>query len=670
MDKFVPYKILHWQIDNQLPLQKDSGKALIYAWWKHLPLAQAWWEGDESWQTIQDSLLTSAGKTIAEYPHGIFPDTLEELKSVTPAAAAKIDAWLKGIPAENLSPVSVVICTRNRPGAIKTCLENLLLCKGDFEIIVVDNSPSDDSTKAVVSNFPTVRYLREPRPGLDIARNTGALAAQFELVAFTDDDVIVPDSWIENIAGSFQDSRTMAVTGLVMPAQLDSPAQYFFERYWSFNKGFVPRVFDSRYFGDHKSWGAPVWEIGAGANMAFRKSIFLKAGYFDERLDAGAAGCSGDSEMWYRILAEGYTCGYNPQLIAYHQHRTTMAELKNQLFHYMKGHVAALYIQEEKYPGNGNEHRINKGLFRYYFHQLLGAAAGRRALFIWPQIKGCLAGARFYKKNNQLIYKEGSPLQEGRGNAADTKAPLVTVVITCYNHGRFLKKAINSVLEQTHSNLEIIVVNDGSTDNTSTICRQYSKQVRYVYLQRKGLSAARNAGVKLAMGAYTVFLDADDFLYSEAVEINLYFFNYLPGIKMVSGGHHLVDEDGRMLSAPKTMVVEGENYRALLEGNYIAMEAAAMYDTGIFNELQFDTALEACEDYDLNLKIARRYPVFGHDKVLAAYRRHGKNMSDNRNKMLRCALEVLERQRPDLENQTEKSALENGIENWTKHYSQ
>jgi GT2 family glycosyltransferase len=77
------------------------------------------------------------------------------------------------------------------------------------------------------------------------------------------------------------------------------------------------------------SCGVPAWDVGAGANMAFRKTVFEKVGYFDERLDVGASGCSGDSEYWYRIMAEGFTCRYFPHIYVYHQHRESWDDLKS-----------------------------------------------------------------------------------------------------------------------------------------------------------------------------------------------------------------------------------------------------------------------------------------------------------------------------------------------------
>jgi len=304
-------------------------------------------------------------------------------------------------PVRDARDASVIVCTRERPAALARCLAALAaLDPAPGEVVVVDNAPASAATREVVAASPGVRYVVEPRPGLDRARNAGLAAARGALVACTDDDVAVPRDWLGRLLAPFADPAVVAVTGLVVPAELATDAQLVFERHFGgLDRGYEARRFDAAWFARHRRAGAPVWQIGAGANMAFRRAAVLAAGGFDERLDAGAAGCSGDSELWYRLLAAGGVCVYTPAAVVHHHHRATLPELRRQVHDYMRGHVTALLVQFERHRHWGNLYRLAIGLPAYYARQLVvGALRGfplesRVAL---GGAAGALAGLRYY----------------------------------------------------------------------------------------------------------------------------------------------------------------------------------------------------------------------------------------------------------------------------------
>ena len=130
-----------------------------------------------------------------------------------------------------------------------------------------------------------------------------------------------------------------------------------------------------------------------------RTAIIEQVGGFDERLDVGAAGCSGDSEMWYRIMASGGTCRYEPTAVVFHRHRRDLESFKQQIFSYMRGHVAALLIQFEKTGHWGNLRRLFLSLPQYYI-RLLGQKHIKgyrpRHLTLFREIKGYFSGVLFY----------------------------------------------------------------------------------------------------------------------------------------------------------------------------------------------------------------------------------------------------------------------------------
>ena len=663
MSRYHPYQVNHiWlnQLDNWPQFQAP---ALYFFWWHQRPIAHVWLDKALTQIEYQWKVLEACSKNQGWNQAGIsnWEELIAAIQSLHPLIVTKEE-----------QPVSIVICTRNRREDLQKCLDQLLLSIQERdEIIVVDNAPDNQSTASLVAQYSKVTYVLEPRKGLDIARNTGAKAANNQIIAYTDDDVQVAVDWIENIRNAFDDPMTMAVTGLVIPQSLETRTQYIFERYWGFNRGYQKKTFDKAYFEVMLPHGVPVWDIGAGANMAFRKAAFELVGYFDERLDVGAAGCSGDSEIWYRILASGWNCVYQPMAVAYHQHRKEKKALSNQLYHYMRGNTCSLLIQHEQWGHEGNLKRLYTYLPAYYWARIKERIKhGFKENFgsILTEIRGCIAGWQYYQQVKLLPRTTELLLAPRLYQPVEANAnSLVSVIITAYNYGHYLEQAINSVLQQTHAEKEIIVIDDGSTDQTQELLAQYPL-VRSFKTNRVGLSWARNIGAVAAKGQFLVFLDADDYLLPDALEQNLHQFAAKPLAAFVSGAHLRIDDAGTFIPHPEAPYKFEDNYISLLQGNYIAMEATVMYRRELFFHFRFNTQLEACEDYELNLQIARHLPVFSHREFIAVYRIHKKNMSANQERMLKAAILVLEQQLDQTRNEAEKAALAIGLANWKIHY--
>ncbi|MDG2528028.1 glycosyltransferase family 2 protein [Caulobacter endophyticus] len=133
--------------------------------------------------------------------------------------------------------------------------------------------------------------------------------------------------------------------------------------------------------------------------MAFRRQALLAAGLFDERLDVGAAGCSGDSEMWHRILKRGGLCRYEPSAVVFHYHRRDEPGLKRQLHAYMSGHAAALLVQREAHASGGELRRLLVTLPLHYAASLKRRALGRARpedAFTLTELSGLISGIVFY----------------------------------------------------------------------------------------------------------------------------------------------------------------------------------------------------------------------------------------------------------------------------------
>jgi glycosyltransferase involved in cell wall biosynthesis len=243
---------------------------------------------------------------------------------------------------------------------------------------------------------------------------------------------------------------------------------------------------------------------------------------------------------------------------------------------------------------------------------------------------------------------------------------IISIVITCYNHGSYLQKAIDSILCQNRNDTEIIVVDDGSIDDTAAVTRS-NAVVRYIYQENGGLPAARNTGIEHSNGKYIAFLDADDWFLPDSLDINCKLLDEDETLAFVSGAHIKVNAGGDTIET-SIATVSSDHYQHLLTGNYIGMHATVMYRKSVFEKLKFDTALHACEDYDMYFKIARSKKVKHHEQVLAAYRIHNQNMSSNTLLMLDTTLLVLERQKTFLKNESEKQAYRTGISVWKNYY--
>jgi GT2 family glycosyltransferase len=189
------------------------------------------------------------------------------------------------------------------------------------------------------------------------------------------------------------------VTGPALPNALATEAQVAFETFWSFDRRYQPVLFTPDFARQTRSRGTPAWIIGAGANMAFRRQAFLVLGGFDKRLDVGAAGCGGDSEFWYNLLARGKTCRYEPSAVVFHAHRRDWKDLESQIFHYMRGHVTALLIQFEKHRHWGNLRRLFVSL-PFYWARLFFRGCRRgfspRHRFLSKELAGSLCGFWYY----------------------------------------------------------------------------------------------------------------------------------------------------------------------------------------------------------------------------------------------------------------------------------
>lgn len=417
--------------------------------------------------------------------------------------------------------VSVVVCTRDRPDDLERCLRSLLLLEpAPVEIVVVDSAPTSDTTRALCADLP-VRYTVEPIAGLSRARNRGILATTGDVIAFTDDDCVVDPAWLAGIGARLADPRVGLVTGVVVPLELETPAQQLFEARGGFGRGYARIVLDGAQIGPMTSVG----RIGAGANFVVRRSAIERVGAFAEWLGSGTpAGAAEEYDLFCRLLAAGDRLVFDPEQIVWHRHRRDTGALQRTLFAYARGSTAYA-TQRVLLDGDLGAARILQWWWlRHLPRELVRIAArdrGRSELrLLLAEALGTLSGPfglwtsrRSRRDVRQLdLPKPGSPVAAARPTVA-REAGSVSVVVPTRDRAASLERLLRELALQSYppERLEAVVVLDGTGDDSAAVASSLDVPYRVTVraLDRVGVGAARNAGTAAATGDIVVFLDDD-----------------------------------------------------------------------------------------------------------------------------------------------------------------
>lgn len=295
---------------------------------------------------------------------------------------------------------SVIICTRNRPKQVKQCLEAMSrLDYPAFEVVVVDNAPSDLRTRQLAEMW-AVRYIVEPIPGLDRARNMGAQACTTEIVAYLDDDAIPEPGWLSGLVQEFKDPLVMAVTGQIRASRVETEAERLCAMIGGTKIGgeerrvvdsATPNWFEMANFGG----------IGDGGNMAFRHNAFKVWPGFHERLDSGVVldGC-GEHYAFFKLIDLGYRVAYTPHAVVLHPFPATMGFF---LARYLKdlanatGYMTLLLYEEPKYRRETMKYLVEgiRGTKRTWRAQVINPLP-RHIIPRWRVLLGYLTGPFLY----------------------------------------------------------------------------------------------------------------------------------------------------------------------------------------------------------------------------------------------------------------------------------
>jgi len=223
------------------------------------------------------------------------------------------------------------------------------------------------------------------------------------------------------------------------------------------------------------------------------------------------------------------------------------------------------------------------------------------------------------------------------------EAPTVTIYITNYNYGRYLRKAVDSVLDQKYSSWELIIIDDGSTDNSRKILLRYEHhpKIQIVYQDNKGLNVSNNIALRLSRGKYIMRLDADDYLDENALVVLANILDQHPDIGLVYPDYYRVDADGKIIDIHRRNKLDKEItvYDIPAHGACTLIRKECLIDIGGYSE---DVR---CQDgYDLWIRFIRKYKVYNVNVPLFYYRQHGSNMTKDEKTILEARHKIKRRE--------------------------
>jgi len=356
-------------------------------------------------ETLTLRVQTAAKTTLATAVH-----RHEELDARTGNAGwTATVACPRQFPARGEAGVSIVICTRDRTNSLRDCLRAVREVRYQpLEILVVDNAPSGKETNELVAALAQedarIRYTCELRPGLSSARNHGLAQARYDLVAFTDDDVIVDAAWPAALAAGFaSDPEAVCVTGFVPARALDTWSERYFDARYSWGELAEPRRYDLQ---DHRLpthlYPFRAGIFGTGANFAVRRDLVTSVGGFDPLLGAGAPGLGGeDLDMFLRLILAGGRICYLPSALVWHSHRSDPDALGDQIYSY--GHGLGAYLAKHSRNRQLRAALLRHGLAQVgvvigrMWHASRSSELSRRSAGLgMTEIRGVIAGALAY----------------------------------------------------------------------------------------------------------------------------------------------------------------------------------------------------------------------------------------------------------------------------------
>jgi glycosyltransferase involved in cell wall biosynthesis len=449
----------------------------------------------------------------------------------------------------NITPrVSVIIPAYNGDKYIVQAVESVInQTYKNREIIIIDDGSTDNTRQVLQPYLDTIRYLHQTNQGVAAARNCGIREAKGELIAFLDqDDFFFPDKLAAQVA-LFDTQTSLGIVNSGWRLVNDEGEKLFDIKPWKY----LPKL-------NLETW--VVYMPILPSAMMFSKHWLEQVGGFDSQYDS-----VDDADLILRLALSGCEAAWLTQVtVAYRQHGQNVSiqralkqanlfiKVKQNLFN--RADLPENIRQLEKpafyealtwmawqlyYSGHPAQ-------MAEYLQQSLSYTpySLSRTIVDWvkrlteiSQAYGCEIDG--FALRNLLEWKQLIT------NILPVKTVRFSVIISAYNCDKHIVQALDSIINQTYQNWEIIVIDDGSTDNTRKALSPYLDLIQYIYQAHQGEAIARNRGCQLAQGEFLAFLDGADFFLPEKLEKQLAYFDTNPALAMVQTGWLIVDEKGQ-----------------------------------------------------------------------------------------------------------------------------
>ncbi|NJK67621.1 MAG: glycosyltransferase [Microcoleus sp. SU_5_3] len=556
----------------------------------------------------------------------------------------------------NLTPrVSVIIPAYNGDRYIAQAVESVISqTYTNWELIVVDDGSTDDTRQALQPYIDRIHYVYQQNQGVAAARNCGIREAKGELIAFLDqDDFLLSDKLAAQIA-LFDTQPSLGIVNSGWRIVKEQGENIFDVTPWEY----LPQL-------DLKTW--IVYMPLLPSAMMFSRQWLERVGGFDSEYDS-----VDDADLILRLALSGCEAAWLPQVtVCYRQHGQNVSIQRVE-----KQANLAIKLKQNLFSRSDLPEDIRQ-LEKPAFYEILTWMAWQLYYSGYP-----VQAVDYYQKS--FFYTPYSPektvidwvarlttISKSYGMYPDLqslrnlpewkqlmvsilpkKTARVSVIIPTYNSDRYIIQAVESVLNQTYQNWEIIIVDDGSTDNTRQLLAPYLDLIQYIYQDNQGAAIARNSACKLAKGEFLAFLDSDDSFLPEKLEKQIACFDADPTLDLVQTGWVIVDQNNQGIygvkpweEAPKLDLEAFVFYKSV-------RPSAMMLRREWWERLGgFDPRFPPTEDLDFVLRLALKgCKSVWLKEILTCYRQHDSNLMSNGSKLMKNTEIVMEQffARPDL----------------------